>query len=170
MTVQGSYTRGIGTGPYHHHDQGRGHAGGRDLLAYRRRARACRVSLSLPATRMFDMSPKCGEVHRRQSVPMFLPCERLNLLNRSGAVLPRRSTSHETVCSSRSLAHRVGNTSACRRATLRGRGYSRQLFGDRCSPKRRPKILGNKGGYDSVAAAQKALGSVSSCKGMIERA
>ena len=32
------------------------------------------------------------------------------------------------------------------------------------------KILGNKGGYDSVAAAQKALGSGSGCKGMIDRA
>ena len=32
------------------------------------------------------------------------------------------------------------------------------------------KILGNKGGYDSVAAAQKALGSVSSCHGIIQRA
>ena len=29
------------------------------------------------------------------------------------------------------------------------------------------EISGKKGGYDSVAAAQKALGSVSSCHGMI---
>ena len=32
------------------------------------------------------------------------------------------------------------------------------------------KILGDKGGYDSVAAAQKALGGISSCKGVIDRA
>ena len=32
------------------------------------------------------------------------------------------------------------------------------------------KILGNNGGYDSVAAAKKALSSVSSCHGMIQRA
>ena len=31
-------------------------------------------------------------------------------------------------------------------------------------------LLGNKGGYDSEAAAQKALGSGAGCKGMIERA
>jgi hypothetical protein len=32
------------------------------------------------------------------------------------------------------------------------------------------KILGNTGGYESVTAAQKALGSGSGCKGMIDRA
>ena len=31
-------------------------------------------------------------------------------------------------------------------------------------------LLGNKGGYDSEASAQKALSSGSGCKGMIERA
>ena len=65
---------------------------------------------------------------------------------------------------------RVGVASPCCRATLRGRGYRRQLLGDRCSPKRKSEDLGNKGGYDSVAAAQKALGSGSGCKGMIDRA
>jgi hypothetical protein len=30
-------------------------------------------------------------------------------------------------------------------------------------------VLGNRGGYDSVAAAQKALGSESSCKGTVDR-
>ena len=32
------------------------------------------------------------------------------------------------------------------------------------------KILGNKGGYESVTAAQKSLSSGSGCKGMIDRA
>ncbi|HEX2448495.1 MAG TPA: hypothetical protein VHK26_09970 [Methyloceanibacter sp.] len=31
-------------------------------------------------------------------------------------------------------------------------------------------ILGNKSGYDSIAAAQKALGSGAGCKGMVDRA
>ena len=84
--------------------------------------------------------------------------------------LLRRSTSHEIVCNSRPYI--VGLVSP---ALAAAQHYAVEDTVGNCSvidarPSANLKILGNKGGYDSVAAAQKALGSGSSCKGMIDRA